>query len=204
MPRKQSKRRGGNRATKTSIPKSVISMTPMEAFESNLARGGDSCVVRTKSLVSASLTTTPSAVFQVDPGSTLFGSRLNGFAAIFTSYRLKQMTVKFINGSPSIGVITVGLLDDGSTAEGDAPTTVGGVLELRCSASSLGGQTTPSFIIFRPVDPRLWFKTISGATGSDQRLVNCAVLYAAASSAASPSFEIDAEFVFKGAYTTST
>jgi hypothetical protein len=174
-------------------------MTPSEAFEANLTQGGDSCVFRAKILGTATLTSTPSVVLAISPPN--LGARIAAAGQLFSDYRVKSLLVKFIDtasGTGSSGLSALGFLDDASGAEGDAPTSLGGVVELRCSATSLFNTTIPSNLFYKPTNPRMWYKTYAGSSGSDQRLVVPAILFGAAA-ANTVSYEMDIEVVFKGA-----
>jgi hypothetical protein len=127
------------------------------------------------------------------------GARQANVGGIFSDFRIKQITVKCTSGGATAAV---GFLDDSSGAEGDAPTNIFDVLELRCSASLLAyGAVPPTEFFYTPVDTKRWYKTNPGASGSDPRNVIPAVLYA--STAGSPSsavtIELDITIVYKGA-----
>jgi hypothetical protein len=175
-------------------------MTQSEAFEANLARGGDSCVVRSKILFNAAVTNTPTAILSLNPLSSL-GARQNNIAAAFTDFRIKQVVIKFLC-STSTQFVALGFVDDATSIEGDAPTSTGGVSELRCSGSSLAGVTVPTTFVFRPADTRFWYKTYNSGSGADPRFAIPAVLYASAgpnSTTTQLSLEVDATIVYKGA-----
>ncbi len=175
-------------------------MTQSEAFEATLATSSDATVIRAKLFLTPTTATTPTVVTAFDPVS--LGGRLAAVSGIYSSYRFKQIVVKFLT-VPGSGSVSLGALDDASGAEGDAPSTISGVQELRCSGSSMQGVTVPTDFVWRPVDTALWFKTFAGSSGSDQRLVIPAILYAAGASG-TPQFslELDITCVFKGAVDT--
>jgi len=182
-------------------------MTQQEAFEANLARGGDNCVVRSKLLFAVATTTTPSVALAITPSA--LGGRQATIGAVFSDFRVKQIVVKFLapdTGSSVSFTVVMGFLDDASGAEGDAPTTAAGVLELRCSGSSLASSTVPTQFTYKPTDTKKWFKTYPGSSGSDQRLVVPAELYIAQLSATSApvAVELDIEIVYKGAVDVAT
>lgn len=199
-------RRGMTRRTSTrSIPRQVVTMTQVEAFEARLSRGGDSCVVRSKVLGTLAATTTPGAFLNFSPNlggaPYAFGSRQASIAQNFADYRIKSVIVKFLSSV----TCALGILDDSSNAEGDAPATTSDVLELRCSASCLAGQTTPSVFQYTPAGELRWFKTYTGSSGSDQRFVNSGVLFAGlASGPGTISYELDVTVVYKGAVDNSS
>lgn len=195
---KSGRRKGG------SVPASA------RAFEAQLARGGDSFPLRGKFLTSASnLGTTPSAFFNLQPSS--LGVRAVALAAVFARYRFKYVRIKFQSNIltatfPSIlGNVAIGVLDDATTAEGNAPTTANSVVEMRCSGTNMGTQTVPTEIVWVPLDRTKWFSTYPGVAGSDARLTSSGVLYAGSTVAsgggtvASVDVEIDYSLVFAGA-----
>jgi hypothetical protein len=185
-------------------------MTPSQAFESTLALGSDAFPLRGKLLVSSStLTTTPSSILELVPSS--LGARSSALSLIYGRYRFKYLRFKFLPFAPAgTGVegpgAVLGILDDATTAEGDGPTSVSGVLEQRCSAICFSGQTIPVEFSWRPNDPSMWYYTASGASGSDNRLISCGVLYGAAAVGVSTAatIEIDFSIVFKGAIDVSS
>jgi len=139
------------------------------------------------------------------------GSRAAGLAAVFARYRFKYVRFKFLgniaNSSfPSIiGIVVLGILDDSSTAEGDAPTTATALTELRCSGTNMSTQTVPTEFVWQPVDKSKWYYTYTGATGSDVRLASPGVLYVGSTIApgsgvtTAVDVEIDYAVVFSGA-----
>jgi len=177
-------------------------MTQSEAFEANLASsGGDSCVIRSKLLVTANLTATPVVVLNVTP--QFLGARQASVGAVFSNYRIKQIVVKFMapvgQSGTTANPVTLGFVDDYS-GEGDAPGNTLAIAELRCSSTCFSGVTTPQYFTYEPVDKRLWYKTYAGATGSEPRLTTPASLYGGVTgSTAVVQFEIDATLVYKGA-----
>jgi hypothetical protein len=175
-------------------------MTPTEAFESKLAsQSADSTVLRGVWMSFFTVSSTPSGLTNISPAS--FGVRAAAMGTLFSRFRVKYLRIKFISTSnPAISSV-LGILDDSSVAEGDAPTTSGGVLELRCSGSSLSNATVPTQLLWRPTDPKKWYYCYSGQSGSDPRLFNCGVLYGATPSTGSSAviLEIDFCLVFKGA-----
>jgi len=174
-------------------------MTQSEAFVAKLAGSSDATVIRAKLLLSPSASVTPSSVLSFDP--TAMGGRLAAMAGIYSNYRIKSILMKFLTTGATIAV---GAIDDASGAEGDAPTSVSGVLELRCSGSSFQLESIPTEVLYQPVDKSLWYKTFTGSSGSDQRLVVPAILYAATTSDGATPFqiELDCVYVFKGAVDT--
>jgi hypothetical protein len=174
-------------------------MTQAEAFERSLVRGSDATVLHGKLLGNSTLTVTPAVLATFAPG--LLGVRAGALAAIFSRYRFKYIRIKWLafESTSSSASAALGVYDEGSTAEGTAPTTVNGVMELRASSSSLVGQTVPAYFEWRPADTKLWLFTAAGATGSDPRLNVAGILYGASNPAAASSFELDFCIVYKGA-----
>lgn len=190
--RRKGSRRGKGRAA-------VVAVTQSEAIERSLALHQDSTVLTGKFLVSTSLTAgvvTAIAIF--NPAS--LGVRAAAMAALFARYRFKSILFKFFftpQVASNTNACALGILDD-FTGEGDAPTSLGGVLELRCSGTNYGGQTIPSEILWKPPSPS-WNFITSGATGSDQRLVSPAVLYGSSVGAGGLVVEIMYTCIYKGA-----
>jgi len=177
----------------------VITMTPSEAFESRLSRRDTSTVV-SKLLLASSITATPSVILSLIPQT--LGVRHASFSALFARYKLNFVRFKFfLNSTTSSGNGALGVLDDASTAEGNAPTSASGVLELRCSASNFAQQTTPTEFVWRP-KPSLWLFCQQGASGSDPRLTVSGLVYGATSGSGSTGIfntEIDISVSYKDA-----
>jgi len=179
-------------------------MTQVEAFEANLSRGGDSCVIRSKFLVTPPLPVVPStnAITYFNPGG--LGSRQVAASSLFSSFRIKEIIVKFTGitnstvGENPIAPIVVGVLDD-ATGETDSPNNIQDLLELRCSASYLPGQLTSAYFRWTPVDNTIWYKTF-GPTSD--RFVTPGILFAGSTQLGQAFIEIDATVVYKGAVDT--
>jgi len=205
MPRKQG-RRARKGASQNAAPRAVVAMTQSEAFERQVVRSSDATALRGKLLFTGATATTATALFTLNASS--LGTRCAAMAGIFTRYRFKYVRVKFLaTGSSGFSAFStaLGVYDDASTGEGQPPTTLSNVAELRASGTVLGGQTIPTFFEWKPADPNLWYYcSPSPAAGSDLRLIDSGVLYAIASTAASPlAVEIDFSLVYKGAVDTS-
>jgi len=169
-------------------------MTSQEAFERNLALGGDSLALKGKLIFTSNVTTTPSALFSVQPSN--LGARASGIAAFFTRFRVKYLRVKFMVTPSTIGVAGVaamGFLDDISTI--DVPTSVGGVSELRCSATNFGTETVPTFFEFRPLNSLKWLY-LSSTTAE---LTDYATCWVASSFTGNIAVEVDYSIVLSGA-----
>jgi hypothetical protein len=174
-------------------------MTQAEAFEAKLSTGGDSCVIRSKLLLNPN-TAGASVASIVEFTPIQLGGRQLAAAQLFTLFRVKEAIVKFSIGTPSSSFATLGVLDD-AIAEPDAPTSLGGVLELRASGSYLALSTVPTVFRWVPGDTSLWYHTSVGSTGSDPRLVIPGVLYGGTGAAGSLVIEVDITIVYKGATT---
>jgi len=177
-------------------------MTPSEAFEARLARSDRSTLVG-KLIIANGLTSTPTPLLILGFNTAGLGSRAVSMSELFARYKVNYVRVKFLGATTgtSPGIVAVGFQDDASGAEGDAPTTTAGLIELRCSATSFSNQTTPTELVFRPAS-RDWYYCQPGASGSDPRLAVTAILYASLTAAASPgtlNAEIDYSITFKGA-----
>jgi len=167
-------------------------MTPQEAFERNLAMGGDAFALKGKLIFVAAVTTTPSALFSVQPSN--LGARASGIAAFFTRFRVKYLKIKIqSNTTGGAGITAAGFLDDISTI--DVPTSVGGVAELRCSATNFGTETLPTFFEFRPLNSLKWLYLSSTVA----ELTDYATCWVASSSTASIAVEVDYSIVLSGA-----
>jgi len=172
-------------------------MTPSQAFEKSLSKNLDSTVVRGKLVFSLVTPTTPAVILTFSP--TNFGARASAFAGIFSRYRFKYVRVKALAILSSTALIALGIQDDVAAATGETPTTVGGVTELRCSATIFSGQSTPTELSWEPVDKHLWYYTATTVSG-DPRLDVSAVMWAAGFSAtAGLDIEVDYCLVFQGA-----
>lgn len=175
-------------------------MTQSEAFEAKLARSSDRTVVRSKFVFAATVGTTPSILLTISP--TALGSRQAAVGTLFTDYKIQSLVLKFASFATAASFAVVGFLDDASGAEGDAPANTQDVSELRCSASNFTIETVPTFFQYIPVQ-KTWYKTFSGSTGSDQRLVVPSVLYGAANAANTGiQIEVDCVLAYKGAADT--
>jgi len=199
MPRNTSNNR---RPRKNGKPQAVISMTQSEAFEMNQVQSSDAVVIKGKYLGNAGLTTAPQNLLSFNPQG--LGSRSTNMATIFSRYRIKYVRIKWLstNGTTASS-IALGVLDDASGSEGDAPINLGDVAELRASSTIVGNTTVPQLFTWEPVDRRLWYATYSGATGSDPRFSIPGVLYLAATGAVGGvAYELDYSVVFAGAVDT--
>jgi len=175
-------------------------VSPSDGLERSLAIRADATPLMGKFFFSVnSISATPSVVLTVNPFS--LGPRATALANVFARYRFKFINFKFFFSGFSGGSIgAIGVLDD-FTGEGDAPTSVGGVLELRCSGTNLVATTVPTEILWKPPTQDWKFCTV-GATGSDQRLVQPATVYAASNGSSSTVCEVLFSMVFKGAVDT--
>jgi hypothetical protein len=194
-------KRGKGRGKKGNATTEVTVVSPAEHFANSLGMHVDSTCVRGKFL--AQQVTNSTAVFAITTITpTALGSRLTACANIFSRWRIKRMILK-INYS-GLGSAVFGVLDD-STGEGDTPTSVQTLLELRTSATNFTNDP-PTVLDYKPPTNE-WYYTFVGGTGSDQRLVNAGVLYAGqqfATTNAVFTVEIDFSIVFKGAVDVGT
>jgi hypothetical protein len=178
----------------------VISITPTQAFEKSLAQGSDSCPLKGKFyLPVVGTTATPTSILILGPSA--LGGRASVLATVFSRYKFKYLRFKFMSstGSSAPAAVSLGILDDASTAEGDFPITLAALAEFRCSATKFSNETVPTEFMWTPVDKSLWYYTEAGSSGSDQRLVNSGILIGASSASCSNSIEVDYSLVFKGA-----
>jgi len=175
-------------------------MTPSQAFENRLARSSDACTLIGKVFFSSSAGTAATSVVAFAPVN--LGARATSLANVFSDYKIKRIGIKFQPAASSTISVAVGVLDDSSTLEGDAPSNIQDIIELRCSAVSLTSTTIPTELSWSPINSKLWYKTAAGATGSDVRLTVPGILYQAATAADQNAIEIDYEIVFRGAIDT--
>jgi hypothetical protein len=184
--------------------KEVIVVNPADKFSDDLGMNADSCVIRGKYLTSVSATAGGGVVTFLALNPTALGGRASAIAGVFANYRFKTCVFRLFGGSTvssTLNLVTFGILDDSSGAEGDGPTTYQGVAELRtsCVVPLSQGVFTR---IWKPADPKMWYKTYAGASGSDPRLVYPGEVYIGY-----PSFtgteivdiEVDYSIAFKGA-----
>jgi hypothetical protein len=178
----------------------VISITPTQAFEQSLARTSDAVNLKGKFYLPANSTsTTPSSILIFGPSA--LGGRAAALSTIFSRYKFKYLRFKFMSSTATAAPasVSLGILDDALTTEGDFPTTLASLAEFRCSATKFSNETVPTEFMWTPADKSLWYYTEAGASGSDQRLVNSGILIGASSSSCTSSIEIDYSLVFKGA-----
>jgi hypothetical protein len=149
----------------------------MEALETNLAGSSDTIMIKGKTLVPVgALASTPASLFLVHPNS--FGSRTTALATLYAKYKITDLVMTFISaGNSASGNVVLGFLDD-SISEGDAPSTIEALSQLRCSTVSFAGETVTRSLKWRPRNNG-WYFTYAGSSGSDERLVNAATLYGA-------------------------
>jgi len=194
-------KRGARRARQNKTPLNVISMTQSEAFEASLARGGsDSCCIRGKFVGQiSSLVSSPTPLLNINP--LAFGARFASVASCFALYRIKEIIVKFV-ALGNVNYAALAFLDDATGTEGDQPPNFQAMLELRCSGSSFPGDTSATYFKYVPADAKKWYQVYAGASGSDPRNVNSAVLFGSAginSSTTSIYYELDISVAYKGA-----
>jgi hypothetical protein len=173
----------------------VVIVTPTEAFERSLARGADSFNLKGKVLFSQATSTSPAAFIAVTPAQ--LGVRAIALAAVFSRFRVNRVLIKFMETTTGVQTV-LGILDDSAGSEGDAPTSLSGVLELRCSALAFGAQTVPTLMEWRPVDKSKWYYCNTGASGSDIRFSIPAISFVASSGTGGISAELDYDITFKG------
>jgi len=173
-------------------------MTPTEAFEANLSQHADSYSLRGKFISIVTTQTTPAPLFVLNPSG--MGARAAGLLPFFSRFRVKYIRIKFLSpASLSSNVISaVGVLDDLTSVSGDAPTSVAGVAELRCSATAFSAETVPTLFEWRPLDRTRWFYTDTESSG-DARFTTPGTVFVASSATNGLTMEIDYSIVFAGA-----
>jgi len=204
MPGTNSRRKGRRGAARRAdtVPRPVVAMTPQESFERGLALHTDSTNIRGKFVGTAATTSsTPTALFLIQPSS--LGARIASISSDYLRWRIKSLRIRFL-GNPSAagtgaasGFTSMGVLDDVNYA-GEPPTSISGVSELRCSATTFISQTIPVNFEFRPLDKSCWYYCTSV---SNDRFDSVGTLYIASSAASSVSYEVDFSIVFSGAFT---
>jgi hypothetical protein len=169
----------------------------MQASEVQLASRKDRFVSRGKTLVTVSLTAATIFSLNLTPLSTVFGSRMTAANNIFARYRIVKLLLRTVNPGVTDNV-AFGLLDDVTTAPGTLPTTQNDVVQLRCSTFIFGGQTTPTIIDWKPIDPLKWYYTQTDVGGDARLAVQCA-LVAFSQITGSQTFEMHYTLEFEGA-----
>lgn len=172
---------------------------PAEAFANSLGMHVDATNVRGKCLFQQ-VTNSTSIIEICALTPSMLGARCNACAQIFARWRFKRCILK-LNYTGS-GSSAWAVLDD-YTGEGDQPTNINALLELRTSATNFSNDP-PTVLDYRPPTSE-WYYTFAGASGSDPRLVNAGALFAVqpfSTSNAVFSVEIDFSIVFKGAVDT--
>jgi len=197
------RKRGDRRARQNKSPNEVVSLTPQQSFETQLARHTDATPIRGKLLGnSAALAAgVPSVLFLIQP-STL-GSRVSSIASDYLRYRIKWLRIRFLGNVPTtantqVATTAIGILDDIGYS-GEPPTTVSGITELRCSATQFTNETVPTILEFRPIDKKKWYYCNAP---SNDRFDSVATVYGGSTVAGSVAYEIDYCVVFAGAFTT--
>jgi hypothetical protein len=173
----------------------MVVETPTQMLEEKMSLSSDAVVLHGSYVGTTSLPGTPGVVNVLAPVN--LGLRASQLNALFTKYRFKMVRIDFFAGvSGSSGIAAFGILDDASGSEGDGPTTLSGVREMRTSAVNWFGQTSPTSFVWRPNDPS-WRFTYPGS--GDPRLVNSGVIYGAASTGVTVTYTLTYSVVFKGA-----
>jgi len=178
----------------------VVSLTPQQSFERSLALHTDATPIHgrftgTTTVVSG----TPLALFLVQPAN--LGSRVASISTDYLRFRIKWLRLRFLGtpvGTTTAGFTSMGFLDDVNYA-GEPPTTVSGVSELRCAATTFTNETIPTTLEFRPVDQKRWYYCTSA---TNDRFDSVATLYAASNTSTAFAYEVDYCVVFAGASTT--
>jgi len=187
------KKRGGKRGQGT---RAVTVVNPTEAMERRLASAQDAVHYVGKLLINDAVSSSVSVPLSLVPGN--MGVRAAAMSVIFANYRYKEVIFEFaFSSAPAgLGLCAIGFLDDAS-GEGDAPTSIGGVLELRCSGINYGAVTVPTSVQWKPAD-KTW-KYTTPSSGGDPRFVNPYGLYAAATGTGVLIGSVTFSLVFKGA-----
>jgi len=198
----KSRSSASRRVRQNKSPRMVVSYTPQQSFEANLARHNDATPIRGKFIGSVTLATSgvPVAAFLIQPSN--LGARVASISTDYLRYRIKWLRLRFL-GAPTtagtnVGLTALGILDDVNYS-GEPPTTLSGVAELRCSATSFQNESIPTIFEFMPVDKKRWYYCTSP---TNDRFDSVGTLYAASMSIGSVQYEMDYCVVFSGAFTT--
>jgi hypothetical protein len=179
----------------------MVVESSVEEFERKQAMGADAFALRGTVPFNTGGISGVSQLLGINPSS--FGARANNLASVFSRYRVKELMIEFFvntgTATNTAGQAVVGILDDGP-GEADVPNNYADVLEMRCSNTNYFGQTTPSFLRWKPLDPQWRYTQFK--TGDDARLVNTAVIWTATTAAAAIVGQIRFSIVFKGASDT--
>jgi len=190
-----------------------VVVNPSDKFNDLLGMHSDSCNVRGKFLTSVTLASGGGGVQNLLAlGPSQLGGRTTVLASTFALYRFKSLVFRIFAGAippnggvyvPATNIVTFGVLDDSSGAEGDAPPSYQSVAELRTS-SVVPCNQAPYVREWRQADPKAWYHTFSGSTGSDPRLVYPGVVFLGVpgQGAVVVDVEVDYSIVFKGAVDT--
>lgn len=182
-------------------------MTSTEAFEASLSTSSDATTLRGKLVFTQASTTTPALALALNPqNSTNFGVRAAALAAVFSRYRFKYCRFRYLStptGGGSGSLTALGVIDDTNVSGvTDAPTTVGGVAELRCSGTVFAFQSVPTVFEWSPADKNFWY--YCSADSADTRLSNSGNVYIASTATSAADIEVDYCIVFKGAIDVGT
>lgn len=199
---KRRNKRGGKGQARGLAGSRVVAIEDRSAmFTDRMASSSDAVHFVGRELFSVTLSSTVTSILAVDPS---LGDRANMLAGIYTKYRFKSVLFRYfasqITGS---GQVCMGVLDDGSTAEGDSPSSLTGVYQLRVSSINYDGQTTPTEMLWKPND-QSWRYTFAGMSGSDPRLYFSAILFGVSTVTTAVTVEVMYDLVFKGATDTTT
>jgi len=175
-------------------------MTQSQAFETRLAIHTDSFNLRGKFFEIFNVAAAGGVVPVTILNAVNLGARCATLNTVFARYRFKYIRFKFFANN----TCAIGVLDDASVSEGDGPTTLAGVAELRCSATQFVGTSIAGEFMWTPIDKKKWYYTSAGVTGSDIRLEDTGALFAAMTAVGSGEVEIDYSIVFSGALDTSS
>lgn len=198
MPKNHHKRKG----RKGGAPREMVVVDPADRFDDMLAVHTDSCNIKGKEFFSITVSASTNIVPVTIIAPQNFAGRPAQIAALFARWRLKYMNIRVYSGASTANqtnAVAIGVMDDASGAEGDAPTSLNGLMALRTSKfipTGLGPQSRE----FKPLTTE-WYYTFPGSSGSEPRLVVCGIIYVGASvnTTATVDVELDYSFAFKGA-----
>lgn len=195
--------KGRGRSSRATM-RNVTVRTPSQAFEAQLSNRSDRSRLLGKTFVS---TGSSAVVFGLNVNPSLLGARPSAYSTIFLRWKINRLIIKPLllplTGSGSV----VGIMDD-TVLSADIPTSLAGVLNLRCSVSYPANQIAYenyNDFEWRPSrGPPKWFFTTLEGSSSDPRLeVPCSIWFAQpGGTLVAPNFQIDYDISFEGAVDT--
>lgn len=198
------KKHGGGKSRKGGKTREVVVVDPANKFNDALGMQGDSASLRGRELLTVALANNATVTAVVALAAQNLGGRCASLASVYSRYRFKEIIFRvFASGlaSNNQNLITFGVMDDASGGEGDAPTSLYGVAQLRTAMVIPAAVQTPQVRTWKPADSKAWYYTYAGPF--DPRLVYAGLVYIGGA-ATTVDIEIDFTISFKGAIDTGT